>query len=245
MVRRRPALATALVVALAGRARAAPPEPEEDPRAVEARKACAAGQVDRGIQLLADYLATTSDVTAIYNMGRCYQQNGVSDKALLSFREYLRKAPDVSAEDRREVEQYIAELESEQRSRSALGAPATLEAAAAPALEGDGRPALRTAGLALGAAGVLALGAGIIFGLKVRSANEDLAREQTYPEWSRHRSDGERAETAQWILLGLGGAALVAGGVCYVLALPPRRDRSALLPFGLPGGGGLALSGRY
>jgi len=97
---------------------------DEDPRAIEARKACASGEVERGIKQLADYLATTDDVTAVYNMARCYEQNGMRDRALLQFREYLRKARDLSTADRADVEAHIQQLEAEQRIAPALPEPA-------------------------------------------------------------------------------------------------------------------------
>jgi hypothetical protein len=231
--------AAALLLALTGRAVAAPAEGEEDPRAVEARKACASGQVDKGIKLLSDYLASTNDTTAIFNMGRCYQQNGIADKAVAQFREYLERAPDLTLADRREVQGYIADLEAKQRI-----APPTV---APPAPEREPRVALRTAGLALGGVGVVAIGAGLVFGLNVRSANADLHDGKRTPDWTtydRRQHDGEHAETLQWISLGIGAAALAAGTVCYLLALP-RPNETAVAPWAVPGGGGLALAHRY
>jgi hypothetical protein len=243
-----------MLLALPGRSLAQPPAPagEEDPRAIEARKACASGEVERGIKLLADYLTTTNDATAIYNMGRCYQQNGMPDKAVPQFREYLRKAPDLTAQDRADVERTIAELESQRSKAPALRGPTLIEPAPQPgvgstAADVEGRPALRTTGLALGAVGVVAVGASVVFGLNVRSANSDLHDPAKVPDWSayhKRQDEGRRAETLQWVMLGVGGAALVAGAVCYVLALP-RPQETALAPWLVPGGGGLALARKY
>jgi hypothetical protein len=245
-------LLPALLLSTAAVARAAPaPQPpaeaEEDPRAVEARKACAAGQVDRGVAILADYLSKTSDTTAIYNMARCYQQNGVADRALVKFREYLRLATDLTPDDRRDVEAHIRELEATQRLPPS-SAPTLLEPVPPPAVDAvvAGRPGLRTAGMVVGGAGVVALGAGLVFALQVRSANRDLAREQTLPSWEKRRSEGETAETWQWVMLGTAGAALAGGGVLYLLGLPrPAESHATLVPWVAARGGGLALAGAY
>jgi hypothetical protein len=109
---RRPAwFASALLslALIAGAARAQ----ERDPRELEAKKACLGGRPDRGIELLAEMYAETNDPTYIYNQGRCFQQNGKPREALTRFREYMRKARDMSADDKALVEGYIAELEQQ------------------------------------------------------------------------------------------------------------------------------------
>jgi hypothetical protein len=237
----------ALTAAAAAQPPAAPPEPEDDPRAVEARKACAAGDVDKGIRLLADYLGSTDDPTAIYNMGRCYQQNGVSEKALLQFREYLRKAKDLTAEDRAEVEGYIRELEAEQaREAPALPEPPP---APGPTPQPEGRPMLKRAGLVLGGVGVLALGAGLVFALKVNGANGDVAdmREKAKTAssipgapFTQRMEDAQSAATFEWIFLATGVAALAAGTACWILGSRRSAERSvAVVPWvGSDAGGG-------
>jgi len=45
----------------------------DDPRAVGARAACAAGEVETGIKFFAQILATMEDLTPVYNMCRCYR----------------------------------------------------------------------------------------------------------------------------------------------------------------------------
>jgi tetratricopeptide (TPR) repeat protein len=97
-----------------------------DARVTEARKACAAGEVERGVNLLAELIAERNDPNAIYNQARCYQSNGQPEPALSRFKEYLRVAPRLSARERRQVEQYMRELEQEldaRARRAALAAP--------------------------------------------------------------------------------------------------------------------------
>jgi hypothetical protein len=86
---------------------------ERDPREREAKKACLGGRTARGIELLAEMYAETNDPTYIYNQGRCFQQSGNAREALSRFREYLRKAPTMSADDRALVQGYISELEEQ------------------------------------------------------------------------------------------------------------------------------------
>jgi hypothetical protein len=222
-------------LSLAGPARAAPAD-APDPRAWEARKACVAGEVDRGIKLLADYLISTEDVTAVYNMGRCYQQNGLNDKALLQFREYRRLATSLSDPERRELEGKIAELEADQRSRALR----PVEAARADESRGDGGKgrALRTGAIAAAAVGVAGLGAGLVFGLRVHSLDREATLAMRHDP-SRDAS-ARTAQTLQWVMYGVGAAALMAGGILYYVAGTHER-RVALTPWLARGSGGAML----
>jgi hypothetical protein len=92
---------------------AAPAKPVVDPRPAQARKACAAGNVTRGIEILAEIVVENGDANAVYNQGRCYQQNGRPEEAVNRFREYLRTATALAPADRMQVEGFIKELEAE------------------------------------------------------------------------------------------------------------------------------------
>jgi hypothetical protein len=95
---------------------------------MQARKACAAGQVERGIELLAEIIAERNDPNAVYNQARCYQGNGRPEQALARFREYLRIAPRLTPPERRQVDGFIRELEHDldaRARRAQLGTPAT------------------------------------------------------------------------------------------------------------------------
>jgi hypothetical protein len=221
--------ALALVLLAAGaRTSAAAPEDERE-RAVRAKKACAAAKVEEGVEILAGLFAETNDLTYVYNQGRCYQQNGIPDKAINRFREYLRRATDITAEDRREVEQFIVELEKQQ----AAAPPAAV--VAGPAAESDaGTKAarLRAIGLGLGAASALAVATGVVLSLKVRSSERNLEQEVTksqgpysYETFGAKMRDGARLETFQWVAYAVGAAALAGGTTCYVLGMRGRNER--------------------
>jgi hypothetical protein len=105
-----------------------------DPRPAEARKACAAGKVERGIQILAEIIVENGDANAVYNQARCYQQNGRPEQAVARFREYLRTAAELAPADRTQVEGYIVELEAEietKARRAALPTPTPTTTASA------------------------------------------------------------------------------------------------------------------
>src|SRR4051812_26823182 len=87
------AVLVATLVVPASLAHAAPPRTREQ-READARKACAAGHVEEGIEILADLYAGYSHPNYIYNQGRCYQENGKGEQAVARFREYLRVATD-------------------------------------------------------------------------------------------------------------------------------------------------------
>jgi hypothetical protein len=76
-----------------------------------AKRACLVGDVDKGVGILADLYIDTGDATHIFNQGRCFEQNGKNDQAVLRFKEYLRKAKDLSQEDSDAVLKKIDELQ--------------------------------------------------------------------------------------------------------------------------------------
>jgi hypothetical protein len=77
-----------------------------------AKKACAAGDFRKGIEILAGLYVDSDDTTFIFNSGRCYEQNHQWVDALDRFREYLRKTPQMTDSDRTDVDKHIADCES-------------------------------------------------------------------------------------------------------------------------------------
>ena len=96
-----------------------------DPRETQSRSECLAGRFQAGVDLLAQMFAETGDVNYIYNQGRCYEQNGKFSEAILRFREFLRKAKDLSAEERAEVNGHIAECKAMKTEQDSPAMPAT------------------------------------------------------------------------------------------------------------------------
>src|SRR5688500_11492097 len=110
------ALLTAAMPPSAGRSTGPPAGPAT--LAVRALQACAAGTVGEGGRLLDEYLRATKDATAIFNMARCYQLNGMVDQALARFHQYLGAAGDLPADERRQVDDHIRDLEAQQRAKA-------------------------------------------------------------------------------------------------------------------------------
>lgn len=117
--------------------------------------------------------------------------------------------------------------------------PMVQQPAAAPS---DGGATLRTTGLVLGAAGVAVTAAGLVFGLKARSAGESDSKNTMFDPDGE--TSGHGYETLQWIGYGV-GLALIAGGVTtYVLGARKRgADAGTSLTFVPAAGGGVALLG--
>ena len=101
-----------------------------------AKKACLVGDVEKGVEILADLYVDTNDSVYLYNQGRCFEQNGKNAQAVLRFKEYLRKAKKLPKTETDAVLQKIDELQGTAGQREAQPAPvpaAQPSAAAAPA----------------------------------------------------------------------------------------------------------------
>jgi len=103
-----------LAVVLAGEAVAAP---VKDTREMKARELFAAQRYQEALDLYVKLYAEKLHPNYLRNIGRCYQNLGDPDKAIGSFREYLRKARTLPAEERSEIEGYIKEMEELKRQK--------------------------------------------------------------------------------------------------------------------------------
>ncbi|HJX63952.1 MAG TPA: hypothetical protein VJ860_08355 [Polyangia bacterium] len=97
-----------------------------------ARKACLLGDYKKGTEILADLYLDTNEATYLYNQGRCLEQNGQNESAVLRFQEYLRKAQKLSSADADEVRKRINDLQAAIEHRG-KPEPAEPVAAATPA----------------------------------------------------------------------------------------------------------------
>jgi hypothetical protein len=99
-----------------------------------AKKACLVGDVEKGVSILADLYVDTNDPAYIWNQGRCFEQNGKHDQAVLRFKEYLRKAKNLPQREADAVLKKIDELQgsSGQREAQPVAVPAA-QPSAAPA----------------------------------------------------------------------------------------------------------------
>jgi hypothetical protein len=96
----------ALLLAAAGDARA------DRATEMKAREAFAAGRFDQALDLFARLYAETLHPVYLRNIGRCHQKMREPQKAIDAFRDYLAKEKKMTADERAEINGYIAEMET-------------------------------------------------------------------------------------------------------------------------------------
>lgn len=118
-------LVLVVVVVVGLTAAVAPPAMAQkaDAREVRARELFAVGRYAEALELYGKLYAETTHPTYMRNIGRCYQNMGEPDKAISSFREYLRQARELTPNQRAQVEGYIGEMEDLRRQRQAASPP--------------------------------------------------------------------------------------------------------------------------
>ena len=104
----------------------------DDGDELKARTHFAAGEYKQALDIYARLYAETMHPTYLRNIARCHQNLGDPDKAISSFREYLRKAKDLPADQRAEIEGYIAEMEQLKQSKAVAPPPAAAPPPTAP-----------------------------------------------------------------------------------------------------------------
>ena len=73
-----------------------------------AKTACMAGEAAKGVAILAELYVKTGNPVFIFNQGRCYEQNGKYQEAIVRFREFLLKNRDAGNASDPVAEQHIA-----------------------------------------------------------------------------------------------------------------------------------------
>jgi hypothetical protein len=91
----------------------------------QAKKACLSGDYVKGVGILADLFIESNDPTFLFNQGRCYEQNVRYVEAAERFKEYLRKATHLTADDKADVDKHIADCEAAAAKGQARNAPVT------------------------------------------------------------------------------------------------------------------------
>jgi tetratricopeptide (TPR) repeat protein len=257
-----------VVVVLASPASAEKVKPKTA-REKAAQKACALGDYQKGVEILADLFVETGDPNLIFNSARCYQQSGRFAQALARFQEYLRKDDHLSDADKADAGRRIRECEAA-LAKEAQAAPPPAAAPppvapvappapapapppvkpdvstkAAPPPPGDNQgKGLRVAGIVCAAVGVAAVGAGIGLTLKTRNLSSDAEKNGGGTQADEDRR--KTLETWGWAGYGVGAAAIATGVVLYVAGWPSEKSTNvALLPALAPGGASMILQGRF
>ena len=124
----------AALLAPSARAYAAP-----DARELKAREYFASRRYQEALDLFAKLYAESLHPNYLRNIGRCYQNLGQPDRAIVSFHDYLRKAK-VSPEERIEIEGFIKEMEDLKRQQQETAASAPAPVTPLPAADAAAPP---------------------------------------------------------------------------------------------------------
>lgn len=232
----------------------------------EAKKACIAGDYAKGVAILSELYADTNDPTYIFNGGRCFQQNGRYEEAILRFREYLRKAKHASEEAKREAQSYITDCQALMAGKEG-GATAAVEPGPPLKASGEETPTiapqpeiivqqvpsatspgkgLRIAGITALAVGGAALATAVVLNLKANSMASDL--ESTTHYQRSKESTRVTTKTLGWVGYGVGTACVASGAILYLIGRS-RGQRAtsglALRPAFVAGPFGAVLEGAF
>ena len=231
----RVSLILALIMTLAGSRLVAAQPPDEDKRA---RELFAVGKYSEALEIYGKLYAETSHPTYLRNIGRCFQNLDQPDKAISSFREYLRQAKNLTPEQRAQVEGYIREMEELKRQREAPPPPAAPAASVASppagAIEtGPSAPPTPVNGRRIGAfvaagGAAVAVGLGTAFGLRAiskRKESDPLCPDDRCNE--RGYALDKQAHTAAVVSDVAFGAGLLAAGAAVYLFLTSEDQTHA------------------
>lgn len=111
---------------------------------------------------------------------------------------------------------------------------------AAEARKPDRGRTLKTTGLATGALGALALGAGVYFGLEAKQISDQISSHDFNQPWSSDIGEleerGNRYETRQFALMAAGGALAATGAVLYIVGRRRSAESLRVVPSATTGG---------
>jgi tetratricopeptide (TPR) repeat protein len=214
------AIVTALCLSLSlceGRAQAAGLTAKDTARAKRAKQLYKDGQYEEAAKIFSSLSSDYPDTLVLTrNLGACYYYLRRPEPALSNLREYLRRAHDISAEDRSEVEGWMAEMEKlrGQPAPSPSPAPAppappvlpvTAAAAPAPASSAPAPSSPTPATPSPASAGAPS---------QPSNPAISAATVTTTPQ-----APARSYSTLAWIAGGIGVVGLAGGGVCTALAL--------------------------
>ncbi len=112
-----------------------------------------------------------------------------------------------------------------------------------PASGGSG---MKMVGVGVAAVGVVGVGIGVFFGMRARAATSDAEAIPMDAPWMPGIQErGEKAEKNAKIFLVVGGAALVTGGVLYVLGAKKSKESSSVSFVPTTDGASIAWTGDF
>jgi len=191
---------------------------------LQARKAFTSGEYEKALEIYVDLYDETHHPTYLRNIARCHQTLGHAEKAIAGFREYLRKAKNLTPEQQTEIEKYIAEMEELKRKEAASSSPPAPSPARADAAGGAAEsPAPATA-----ADGVHGLKRAEVVPRRPTAgerqpqpAGVDLSLHAAPPEKDNEVSASSPFYTRVWFWAGVG--VLAAGIVTTIVIVSANR----------------------
>jgi hypothetical protein len=159
---------------------------------------------DKAISYFKDAYSIDCSVHAILPIiATAYERKGDKAEAVNALQEYLKRAP--NAPDREIVERRIANL----KAQIAASQPASSSSGSAPGAQSGGAAPTTTATSATGAPGATAA--------PTASAEPSTTATATVPTATSGASETPRRghSVAPWIVVGVGGAAAITGGILY------------------------------
>ncbi len=235
-----------------------------------AKTACLSGEYAKGVALLAELYVSTNDVIYLFNQGRCFEQNGKYEEAIVHFREYQRKNVDVGNPPDRAADRHIADCQAllnKERGPGGASREAPGAAPAAPALpvaaekpETSARAAeavasaspgrgWRIAGIIATATGAAGIVTGVFLNLKANQLTSqlDAANNSSTTLYQRSaQAQQSHYETGGWVAYGAGAACLAGGAILYYLGYRQAlNEQVAVAPMFSSGELGAALQGAF
>ncbi|MBA3819487.1 MAG: hypothetical protein H0X17_11385 [Deltaproteobacteria bacterium] len=110
---------------------------------------------------------------------------------------------------------------------------------------------LRLVGLGAAGAGVIALGVGVVFGMKAKTVSDQISDHPMDEQWPADIRDleakGQAHEDKQVLFMIAGGALLATGTVLYLVGGPKQRsaEQVTIMPTLSPDGAGFAARGSF
>ena len=212
------AIATALCLSPSlceGRAQAASLSAKDTARAKRAKQLYKDGQYEEAAKIFSSLCSNYPDTLVLTrNLGACYYYLRRPEPALSNLREYLRRAPDISAEDRSEVEGWVAEMEKLRGQPTPSPAPAPPPPPVLPVTAAAGPAPASSAPAPSSPTPATPSPAGAGASSQPSDAAM-LAETVTTTPQAQARSHS----TLAWIAGGIGVVGLAGGGVCTALTL--------------------------
>ena len=259
-----------LSLLVAGAALAAPMKPEARAKLDGGLRHFSAKEWDAAIDDFRAGYAMDPQPDFLYAWGQAERLRGNCPEAVRLYSRYL--ASGVTAEQAKITADNLAKCHAAVGSETAPAKPAVPDAAppapspmpapasptpenaaagAPPAASGVGGSLSRgsdksswtsdTTGHILVGSGVVCLAAGTVLFLNSRSEANAAPGSATYAEYDDHIGAAKTRRTVAVVALGA-GAALATAGMLHYLLVHPRAEVSAYVS---PGGGGLAVAGRF